>query len=120
MVVSPSVIVCAWYMVRHPQGSDKGEQIAISGSGYARKHINSFDTVTHIKESPPEKTVISRMQLTIHATRPTHGASRLVQTMSAWCVKTLRAPSRHCRDARVYVQTTTATHGMRIPCLSPP
>ena len=37
--------------------------------------------------------VLSRMQLTLHATRPTpHGASRLVQAMSAWSVKTRRAP----------------------------
>ena len=31
--------------------------------------------------------------------------------MSAWSVKTQRAPSRHCRDARVYGDTTTAMHG---------
>ena len=55
--------------------------------------------------------VLSRMQLTLHATRRTpHGASRLVQAMSAWSVKTRRAPSRHCRDARVYGHTTTAMH----------
>ena len=51
------------------------------------------------------------MQLTIHATRPTpHSASRLVQEMSAWSVKTRRAPSRPCRDARVDGHTTTAVH----------
>ena len=55
--------------------------------------------------------VLSRMQLTFHATRPPpNGASRLVQAMSAWSVKTLHAPSRRCRDARVYGQTTTAMH----------
>ena len=37
------------------------------------------------------------MQLTLHATRRTpHGASRLVQAMSAWSVKTRHAPCRHC------------------------
>ena len=30
--------------------------------------------------------------------------------MLAWSVKTRRAPSRHCRDARVYGHTTTAMH----------
>ena len=51
------------------------------------------------------------MQLTLHATRPTsHGASRVVLAMSAWSVKTRRAPSRHCKDARVYGHTTTAMH----------
>ena len=43
------------------------------------------------------------MQLTLLATRRTpHGASRLVLAMSAWSVKIRRAPSRHCRDARVH------------------
>ena len=52
------------------------------------------------------------MQFTLHATRRTpHGASRLVLAMSAWSVKTRRALSRHCRDARVYSHTTTAMHG---------
>ena len=52
------------------------------------------------------------MQLTLHATRRTrpHGASRLVLAMSAWSVKTRRAPSRHRTDARVYGRTTTAMH----------
>ena len=51
------------------------------------------------------------MHLTLHATPQTpHGASRLVQAMSAWLVKTRHAPSRHCRDARVYGHTTTAMH----------
>ena len=39
---------------------------------------------------------LGRMKLTFHATRRTpHGASRLVQGMSAWLVKTRRAPSQH-------------------------
>ena len=36
--------------------------------------------------------------------------SRLVLAMCAWWVNTRRAPSRYCRDARVYDHTTTATH----------
>ena len=41
------------------------------------------------------------------------------QAMSAWSVKTRRAPSRHCWDERVYGgHTTTAMHGMGTP--SPP
>ena len=61
------------------------------------------------------KAVLSRMQLTLHVTRPPpHGALRLVQAMSAWSVKTRRAPSRHCRDSRVYGHTTTAMHDMSI------
>ena len=55
--------------------------------------------------------VFSGMQLTLRATRRTpHGASRLVLAMSAWSVKTRRALSWHCRDARVYGHTTTAMH----------
>ena len=55
--------------------------------------------------------VLSKMQLTLHANRRTPpGASRLALAMSAWSVKTRRAPSRRCRDARVYGHTTTAMH----------
>ena len=39
-----------------------------------------------------------------------HGASRLVLMMSAWLVKSRRAPSRRRRDARAYGHTTTAMH----------
>ena len=56
------------------------------------------------------------MQFTVHATRRTpHGASRLVLAMSAWLVKTQRAPSRHSRNARVYGHTTTAMHKLSTP-----
>ena len=55
--------------------------------------------------------LLSRMQLPLHATRRTpHGASRLGQAMPGWSVKARRAPSRYCRDARVYGHTTTAMH----------
>ena len=55
------------------------------------------------------------MQLTLHATRPTpHYASRLVQAMSAWLVKTRRASSRHCKDA-VYGHMTAAMHDNEYP-----
>ena len=55
--------------------------------------------------------VLSRMQLTLHATRQTpRGASRLVLAISAWSVKTRRALRQHCRDARVYGHTTTVGH----------
>ena len=51
------------------------------------------------------------MQLTLHATRRTpNGASRLMLAMSAWSVKTRRAPSRHCEYAKVYGHATTAMH----------
>ena len=43
------------------------------------------------------------MQLTLHATRrERQGASRLMQAMSVRSAKTERAPSVHCRDAKVY------------------
>ena len=53
------------------------------------------------------------MQPTLDVTRPTpHGTLRLVKAMPAWLVKTRRAPSRLCRDARVYGHTTTAVDDM--------
>ena len=60
--------------------------------------------------------VLSRMQLTLDATRPTpQRTSCLVQPVSAWSVKARRAPFRYCRDARVYGHTTTAMHAMSTP-----
>ena len=59
------------------------------------------------------------MQLTLHATCATpHGVSHLVQAMSAWSVKTPRAPSQQCGDARVCGHTTTAMHDMSTPPLA--
>ena len=51
-----------------------------------------------------------------HATRRTpHGATCLEKAMSAWSMKTRRAPSRHRRDARVYGHATTAMHDLSTP-----
>ena len=59
------------------------------------------------------------MQFILHSTRRTpDGASRLVQAMPAWLVKTRRAPSQHSRDARVYGHTTTVMH--KLSTLPPP
>ena len=44
-----------------------------------------------------------------------HANSQMAQAMSAWAVKTRRAPSRHCRNARVYDCKTTAMHEMTTP-----
>ena len=91
-------------------------------SGHTRKQSNSLVAVVHKQESRHKvpksvlRAVLARMQFTLHTTRRTpHGASRLVQTMPAWVVKTLRAPSRNSRDARVYGHTTTAMHKQSTP-----
>ena len=91
-------------------------------SGYTKKQINSMVAVIHKQESRHKvpksvlREVLERMQFTLHSTRGTpHGASRLVQAMPAWLVKTRRAPSRHSRDATVYGQTTTAMHKLSTP-----
>ena len=85
------------------------------------QHNRNDANIANIKrlprqETPPHAVIInsiSRMQLVRYATRTTpHGASRLVQAMSAWSVKTRRAPPQHCRDASVYVHTTTVMHDM--------
>ena len=53
--------------------------------------------------------VPSRVPLTLHAIRRSrHGASRLVHAISAWSVKTRRAPPRHRMEARAYGHTTTS------------
>ena len=65
------------------------------------------------------RAVLGRTQFALHATRQTpHGASRLVQAMPAWLLKTRRAPSRHSRDARVYGHSTTAMHKLSTPPLN--
>ena len=64
------------------------------------------------------------MQLAFRATRRTHhGASRLVQAMSAWSVKTRRRPSRHCRDAEAHGHACDYGHACQRappPLPSPP
>ena len=76
------------------------------------KYINRNYTLT------PLACLNSRMQLNVHAIRRApHSASCLVQAMPAWSLKTRRAPSRHCRDARVYGHTTTAMNEMSTPPL---
>ena len=70
--------------------------------------------VIHTQENPPQKRFLvgcARHHSSWARPAP-HGASRLVQAKSAWSVKTRHAPSRHCRDARVYGHTTTAMHDM--------
>ena len=39
----------------------------------------------------------------------------MVKAMPALSVKTRRAPFRHCKDARVYGQTTMAMHDVSTP-----
>ena len=80
-----------------------------------RTIIDSFDAVIHMQEctvlNSASQAFLVRMQLTLHATHRTpHGASCLAQAMSAWPGETRCAPSRHCKDARVYGHTTTAVH----------
>ena len=41
--------------------------------------------------------------------------ARLVQVVPAWSVKTRRARSRHCRDAKVCGHSTMVMHDMRRP-----
>ena len=96
-------------------------------SGHARKQSNSLALSSMRKESRHKvpksvsRAALRRMQFTLHATRRTpHGASRLVQALSAWLVKIRRAPSRHSRDARVYGNMTTAIHKLSTPPPPPP
>ena len=102
-------------MVRHPRGCYIVYPLLSLEVATPQHKSNSFDAVIHVQESPPQRR-FSRMQLTLHATRPTpRGTSRLVLAMSVGSVKTRRAPSRHCRNARVYGHTTTALHDMSTP-----
>ena len=79
---------------------------------YRKKKIDSFDVVIQMPKSPPHKRFLVGFTSPFmrHAEYP-HGPWRLVLAMSAWSVKTRRAPSRQCRDARVYGHATTAMQG---------
>ena len=108
-------------MVRHPRGRYlvHGTPTAVSGSCHTGNKINPLKLSSVCKSVP--QAGFSRMKLTLHATRRTpHGASRLVHAMSVWSVKTRHAPSRHCRDARVYGHTTTAMNEIEYTRPSPP
>ena len=95
-------------------------------SGHTRKQSNSL-TLSPISKivdtrsrSPSYERFLEGCSLPFHATRRTpHGASRLVQAMFAWLVKTRRALSRHSRDAWVYGHTTTVMHKLGTPPPSP-
>ena len=120
MIVSPGVIVFIWlpgnvYVVRRPRGSYI--VYPLLSLKWPHQERNQFIGRCHpYARKSASKTVLSKMQPTLHATLPTpHGASRLVHAMSAKPVKTRRAPSRHCRDARVYGHTTTAMDAMSTP-----
>ena len=83
--------------------------IAVSGSGHQKTNRFIGRCRHPYARKLSSKALRRRMQLTLfHATRPTpHGASRSAQAKSAWSVKTRRAPSRHCRESRVYGHATT-------------
>ena len=71
----------------------------------------------HAARKSASRAVLGRMQLTLHATRRIHhdASKSLVVAISAWPVKTRRAPPRHYRDARVYGHTTTAMYDHEYP-----
>ena len=90
------------------------EVVAAEKKTLVRNRSSDMQVSAQAAKRPASKVVLSRMLLTLHATRRTpHGTSRLVHAISAWSVKTQRAPSWHRRDARVYGIKTTVTHGMR-------
>ena len=66
---------------------------------------------THRVPKSASQAVLRKVLLTLHATRRTpHGASRLVDAMIAWSVKTRPAPSLIRTDAGVYGHMTTGMH----------
>ena len=77
----------------------------------ARPHQKTYQAIRRCHSYGMKSTsraVLSRMQITLHATRqPPHGASRLMQALSAWSVR--RTLSRQYSDASVYGHTTTAS-----------
>ena len=88
------------YTVGHPRCKSYVEYPLLSPEG-ATPQINRSIRLCHpYARKSPSQAVLSRMKLTPSSDSPNTSrfASRLVQAMSAWSVKTRRAPSRHCRD----------------------
>ena len=81
-----------------PRGCSAARGFAQSGPSPPppKKNIAAIHTQTHKVPKFAPQAVLGRMQPTLHATRRTpHGAaSRLVQAISAWPMKTRRAPAR--------------------------
>lgn len=66
---------------------------------------------THKVPDSSSQEVHRRMQLTLFATSQyTHGASRLIEAVSDGWVKTRRAPSRRCNDARTRIWSQDCGH----------
>ena len=73
---------------------------------------------THEVPKSASQTVLSKVLITLHATRRTpHGDSRLLDATFAWSVKTRPAPSRIRRDASIYGHMTTGMHVNEYPTL---
>ena len=102
-------------MARHPRGSYIVMPIAHTRKQRVGAVIHEQENRHKVPKSVL-RAVIGRMQFTLHATRgPPHGASRLAQAISAWLMKTRRAPSRHSRDAKVCGHKTTIMHELSTP-----
>ena len=108
------------HMVRHPRGSHI-EYTHCRLRKWPHQETNQSIRRCHpYARKSASEAVLSRMQLTLHATCPTaHGASRLVQATSAWSVKpdVLRTGIVGVRGS---MHTTTAMHDMSTPASSPP
>ena len=79
------------------------------------KSIRSTQS-SNMQESPPQK------RLLVMCSSPFMRLAQHITALRAWCycgsvwsVKPRRAPSRHCRDARVYDRVNTIMHGMSTP-----
>ena len=111
-----------FYVVRHPRGSDTLIVYPLLSLQVATQEKKSIQWTLSICESA-SNVVLSRMQLSPFMRLAQHLTALRTwckKAMSAWSVKTRRAPSRHCRDARVHGHTTTAMHGMSTPPNPPP
>ena len=73
-----------------------------------RLALNSFDAVIHIifekvqgcRNPPPRRFLVGCCSPFMRPAEHLKALRAFVQQMSAWSVKTRRAPSRHCRDMR--------------------
>ena len=102
-------------VVKRPTGTTPGPRRCRDARVYGR----TTTAMHEIEYTPPVYGHTTSIRPCMISSTPLLPCGGLVQAMSAWSVKTRRAPSRHCTDIRVYGRTTTAMHDMSTPPPTP-
>ena len=107
---------CRVRALRYPGNARGGYVLRVGIHLPLFPHRSSSDAVIHMQGNPPQKRIL------VGCSSPFMRLAEHITALRAWCkqcmpgrlVKTRRAPSRRCRDARcygrIYIYKTTAVH----------